>query len=126
MRIIVAAALALTAAACAKAPESIAPAYVSDVGYQGYTCPQLGKKSQQLTSTLAAASVKQNHARSRDAVGVFLIGLPLASMSGGDIAPEIARLKGEQEAVGKASLRKGCLGAPAQRTRPAPRAAGAS
>jgi len=39
---------------------------------------------------------------------VVLIGLPVASLSGDNIAPEIARLKGEQEAVQKAKLRQGC------------------
>ena len=34
--------------------------------------------------------------------GVILLGLPLASMSGENIAPQIAALKGEQEAVGQA------------------------
>lgn len=41
-------------------------------------------------------------------VGVILIGLPVSSLSGDNIAPEIARLKGEQEAVRKAMVLKNC------------------
>lgn len=41
-------------------------------------------------------------------VGVILIGLPVPSMSGDNIAPEIARLKGEQEAFRKAMALKEC------------------
>lgn len=109
MRVIAVVASALTIAACAKAPESIAPAYVSEVSYQGYSCAQLGEESARLNAALAQASVRQNNARSGDAVGIILIGLPVASMSGDNIAPEIARLKGEQEAVHKASMRRSCV-----------------
>lgn len=99
-----------TLAACAKAPESISPAYVSDVGYRNWTCQQLGEESQRLSAALATASKQQEQARTNDAVGILLIGLPVSSMSGDNIAPEIARLKGETEAVRKAEFFKRCTG----------------
>jgi hypothetical protein len=34
--------------------------------------------------------------------------LPVSSLSGDNIAPEIARLKGEEEAIRKAMIRKNC------------------
>jgi len=43
---------------------------------------------------LALLSNKQTKAANGDALGVFLIGLPVASMSGGDNETEIAILKG--------------------------------
>ncbi|ESZ46288.1 hypothetical protein X730_18695 [Mesorhizobium sp. L103C565B0] len=43
---------------------------------------------------LAVISNQQNKSASGDALGVFLIGVPLASMSGGDHEAEIAILKG--------------------------------
>jgi hypothetical protein len=97
-------------AACAKHPDSIAPSYVSEVGYRSWTCGQLGEEQGRLASALATASTQQEKARTNDVVGVILIGLPVSSLSGDNIAPEIARLKGEQEAIRKAMIAKSCSG----------------
>jgi hypothetical protein len=94
--------------AFAKVPESIAPAYVSDVGYQAWTCEQLAGEHQRLNAALATASTQQRKARTNDTVSVILLGLPVASLSGDNIAPEIARLKGEQIATAKALSFKNC------------------
>lgn len=103
---VVAAAAAL--GACAKSPESISPSYVSEVGYQAWSCQQLSEETLRLSSAYATAAQQQEKARTNDVVGVILIGLPVSSMSGDNIAPEIARLKGEQEAVRKAMVVKNC------------------
>ena len=112
MRLILIAAAGLATGACAKSPDSIAPSYISEVSYQGYTCGQLADESLRLNSALATASVQQEKARTNDTVGVLLIGLPVSSLSGDNIAPEIGRLKGEQEAVRKASMIKRCSAGP--------------
>ena len=57
---------------------------------------------QHLAEALATASVQQKNAHANDTAGVILLGLPLASMSGENIAPQIEALKGDQEAVGQA------------------------
>lgn len=101
--------LALSIGACAKSPDSIAPAYVSEVGYLNWQCHQLGEEQLRLNDALARASTQQENARTNDTVGVILIGLPVSSLSGDNIAPEIARLKGEMEATRKASMNKGCV-----------------
>lgn len=95
-------------AACAKSPDSISASYVSEVGYQSWSCQQLGEEQLRLSAAYATAAAQQEKARTNDAVGVFLIGLPVSSMSGDNIAPEIARLKGEQEAVRRAGITKNC------------------
>jgi hypothetical protein len=105
-------------AACAKSPDSIAPSYVSEVGFQNWNCTQLGEESARLSSALAQASTQQENARTNDTVGVLLIGLPVSSLSGDNIAPEIARLKGETEAVRKVSIQKNCVGQMAYQPRP--------
>lgn len=105
-------ALALFAAGCAKNPESIAPAYVSEVGYQSYSCQQLAQEQQRLNEAYTVAEAQQKKARSNDIAGVILIGLPVSSMSGDNIAPQIANLKGQQEAVRKAMIAKNCEAAP--------------
>jgi len=94
--------------ACAPTPESIAPAYVSEVPYRSWTCDQLGEENARLNQALATASVQQSNARSNDTVGIILIGLPVGSMSGQSIAPQIALYKGQLEAVHRASIRNSC------------------
>jgi len=101
-------ALAAIVAGCAKSPESISPSYISEVGYQSWSCQQLIEEQARLADAYTTAAKQQNQARTNDAVGVLLIGLPVASMSGDNIAPEIGRLKGEQEAVRKTIVRKKC------------------
>lgn len=107
-RLMAATMVAAYAGACAPTPESIAPAYVSEVPYRSYTCDQLGEEQARLNQALASASVQQNNARSNDTVGIILIGLPVGSMSGQSIAPQIALYKGQLEAVHRASIRNSC------------------
>lgn len=97
-----------TVAACAKSPESIAPSYISDVPYRSWSCKQLGQEELRLNEALSTASAQQKKARTNDTVGVILIGLPVSSLSGDNIAPEIARLKGELRAVNRAGTLKNC------------------
>lgn len=106
MRKLVFAVLAL--AGCAKSPESISPSYISDVGYQSWSCEQLAGESLRLHQALAQASTQQQSARRGDTVGVIFLGLPVSSLSGDNIAPEIARLKGESEAINRAQRSKNC------------------
>jgi hypothetical protein len=108
-------------AGCAAKPESIQASYVSEVTYQHWTCQQLAEETLRLNAAYATAAKQQNQARGNDIAGVILIGLPVSSMSGGNVAPEIARLKGEQEAVRKAMITKNCSEqpAPVQTTAPA-------
>jgi hypothetical protein len=98
----------MAAAACAPTPESIAPAYVSELPYRGYTCDQLGEEQARLQQALATASGQQSNARSNDVVGIILIGMPVGSMSGQSIAPQISLYKGQLEAVHRASIRNSC------------------
>jgi hypothetical protein len=110
MKIRTIAAVAATAisAGCAKAPESIAPAYVSTVPYSTWSCKQLGEEAQRIDAAYATAATQQKQARGNDIAGVILIGLPVSSLSGDNIAPQIAQLKGEQEAVHKSMIAKNC------------------
>ena len=95
-------------AGCAKTPESIAPASTSTIPYQRYSCGQIGQEERRLSSALTTAYTQQNNARTNDVVGVILIGLPVSTLSGDNIAPQIAKLKGEREALQKVAIRKRC------------------
>ena len=109
MKITLTAALAVTMlGACAKAPDSIAPSYVSEVPYQSYSCKQLGEERARLEQAYATTAKAQEDARTGDAWGVFLIGMPTSSLSGGNVASEVASLKGQMTAVDKTIITKNC------------------
>jgi hypothetical protein len=95
-------------AACAKSPDSISAAYISDVTYRSLSCQDLAVESARINAALTRASTQQENARTNDTVGVLLIGLPVSSLSGDNIAPEIARYKGELEAINRVSAQKRC------------------
>lgn len=78
-----AALVALLVPGCATDPDRIKP-----VAYAGDKCTAADR------TRLAELSAEQKRAASSDAMGVFLIGLPVGSMSGKNHAKEIARLKG--------------------------------
>lgn len=78
-----AAAIALFVSGCATDPDRIKP-----VAYAGDKCTAADR------ARLAELSAEQKRAASSDAMGVFLIGLPVGSMSGKNHQAEIARLKG--------------------------------
>ena len=112
MRVLIGALAALTLSGCAQSPESVQPAYASEVPYQTWTCDQLGQEGSNLSSALAQASRQQDDARTGDTVGVIFLGLPVSSMSGSNVAPEIARLKGQINAVRVVGIEKHCTDLP--------------
>lgn len=98
--------------ACAQSPESIQPSYVSTANYADWTCPQLAEEGNHLQVALSQASQQQDDARTGDTLGVLFLGLPVSSMSGSNVAPEVARLKGTINAVHEAQTRHNCNAAP--------------
>src|SRR5262249_29165260 len=100
--------LAAVIGGCAKSPGSIQPAYMSPVAYAGLSCNQLKKEAARVQHALTEASMQQEETSDNDAAGILLIGMPVASFSGENIATQIAALKGEIEAVQRASLEKKC------------------
>jgi hypothetical protein len=111
---VVAALAGLLAAGCAKDPKSIAPSYVSQVTYQDWTCQQLGQEVVRVDAALTEASAQQVKARGNDIAGVILIGLPVSSLSGDNIAPQIANLKGQKNAIEQVLIMKNCAAPPVQ------------
>ncbi|MDE8343024.1 MAG: hypothetical protein POG24_04320 [Acidocella sp.] len=104
--------LLISLASCAQAPESIQPAYVSTITYQNLTCEQLSQEQVNLDNAYTSAAAEQSHARTADTWGVILIGLPTASLSGENIASQVASIKGQQEAVRQSEILKNCASPP--------------
>jgi len=101
-------AAALSLAACAKSPDAIGPAYMSDIPYRGYTCPQLNEEYSRLEGALRLVSAHQQDVRDTDAVAMIVLGTPVSHMAGTNAQHEIARLKGGIDAVARAAIRTNC------------------
>jgi hypothetical protein len=98
---------------CATSPKDITPAYVSPVLYQNLSCEQLAAEAQRVSSAAATAAGVQQGQAGKDAamVGVSLILFwPAIFFVGGDkaSAAELARLKGEMQAIEQANVAKNC------------------
>lgn len=96
-------------AGCAAKPESIQAAYVSPTTYQGWSCQQLQAEAVRVDNALARASAQQEKARSDDTAGVIFLGLPVSSLSGGNVAPQIADLKGRKEVIEQTQIQRNCI-----------------
>ena len=112
-RVTIAAAAAVAAGnvflyGCAARPERIAPSYVSTLMYSNLSCQQLGEEDARVSSAYVIAAGQQNHARKNDTVGVLLLGLPIGSMTGKNVAPQIASLKGQANAIHEVEMQKNC------------------
>ena len=103
-----AAGLALAAlAGCAKRPDTIEASFVSYEKFTGLNCERLFERMKEAKANLLAQSIEQDHAATNDAVTVFLVGVPLSALSG-DHQGEVARLKGEVEAIETAQVKAKC------------------
>ena len=81
-------------AACAQSPDAIQPVSMAGA-YAGISCAQARQMLIQEQQTLATLSAAQSSAVAGDAVGVFLIGVPVPSLTGQDKAGAIATSKGK-------------------------------
>jgi hypothetical protein len=104
--------------ACATRPESIHASYVSYEKYMDLDCPAMATKMVETRAQLARYSELQNSKANGDAWGVFLLGIPFSKLSG-DVEGDVARLKGEVEALDTAEIKKKCGSETAVNTTPA-------
>ena len=104
---------ALIVCGCAKSAKEIAPAYVSPLAYQNYSCPQIADEVQRISLRASELSGIQDEKATTDAVvttvGVVVFWPALFFIEGdGQNAAELARLKGEYETLEKIATEKGC------------------
>lgn len=107
-RIILLGIITLVISSCAKRPDAIAPTAIPSAAYSNLTCSELAAELNKEAATLATLSAEQNQAASNDAFGVFLIGVPLGSVSGNDKEGLIAVSKGKVQAIEATRLSKRC------------------
>jgi hypothetical protein len=107
------AAVAALVSGCATSPRDIAPTYVSPILYQSLSCVQLQQEAARVSQAAAVATGAQTSQASKDAtmMGVGLVLFwPSLLFIGGDKgnASEVARLKGEMQAIEQANIQKNC------------------
>ncbi len=90
--------------ACAQGPDSIAPVSMAGA-FDNLSCSKARSLLTAEQATLDALSAKQKSAVTGDAVGVFLIGVPVSSLSGNDVSGQIGTSKGKIVALEARLLR---------------------
>lgn len=89
---------ALAVSACAQSPSAIQPVSMTGA-YDETSCSKARVLMVEEQERLAALSSQQSGAVAGDAIGVFLIGVPVSSLTGNDKAGDIATSKGKINAL---------------------------
>lgn len=104
-------ALALSAG-CATPPDKVSAAYVSPMQYSAYSCGQIEGELRRVQRQLVQVTGAQQKEANKDAiamgVGLVVFWPALFFLAGDDQKAELARLKGEYEALQSAAIRKDC------------------
>ncbi|MBV1934638.1 MAG: hypothetical protein KUG59_08100 [Parvibaculaceae bacterium] len=100
-------AAALILAGCAKSPSSIAPLSVNSDEYSEFSCEQLRAEQTKVSSALDDATSNQHAAQAADALGVFLVLIPVSAIVG-DSESDIAQFKGEKLAIERGISKRNC------------------
>lgn len=94
-------------AGCATRPESIRASHVSFEKFTHLDCTQLATKMGDSRAELDKYSKLQDSKANLDAATVFLVLIPASKLSG-DHEGDVARLKGEVEAIETAQVKGKC------------------
>lgn len=94
--------LSFLISACASRATGVPPVAVSVVEYQDLSCEETKSLLAQKRQEKNALTQAQNNAATGDAVGVFLLLLPLGSVAGNDVSGDLALAKGEVNALERA------------------------
>lgn len=111
--VLVTAITAVAVGACAKRADQITAAYVSPLQYENLNCVQLGEEAQRVSSRAQIVAGTQDEKATRDSVamgvGLIIFWPALFFVGGNDQqTAELARLRGEMEAIEVATNRKQC------------------
>jgi hypothetical protein len=106
-------AVAMALASCAKDANQVGASYISPITYLSYTCPQLAEEAQRVSARAAETAGVQDQKATNDkvAVGVGLIifwPALLFTKGNDENTAELARLKGQMDAIEQVSIQKRC------------------
>ncbi len=109
-------AVAMLVSGCATHPNDIQATYVSPTIYSAWTCEQLIEENNRIVRRVDEVTGNQSRRANNDtammAVGMVLFWPALFFMSRSDQEGELARLKGEYDAVQSNVVQKRCSVAP--------------
>jgi len=99
--------------ACATPPDKISGSYVSPLQYSDYSCDQTKQELMRVNRRVVEVTGAQKKHADNDAVamgvGLVLFWPALFFLAGGDKKDELARLKGEYDALEQAAIQKDCM-----------------
>ena len=102
----------LLLAGCSSSPDSIQATYVSPLEYKSYDCDQIAQEMRRVGLKVQEVAGDQAEEATGDAVavaaGVLVFWPALFFLMGDDREEELARLKGEAEALEQAAIDKKC------------------
>lgn len=103
-------------AGCATPPDKVSASYVSPVQYSDYSCTQIKGELRRVRRQLVQVTGAQQKEADKDAVamgvGLVIFWPALFFLAGDDQKEELARLKGEYEALQQAAIQPECTLAP--------------
>jgi hypothetical protein len=113
IKVLVAGVCALAVSGCAKDASEVGATYISPILYENYTCPQLAEEATRVSSRAAQAAGVQDQRATGDkvamGVGLIVFWPALFFTKGNDEnTAELARLKGQMDAIEQASIKKRC------------------
>ncbi len=116
-------AFSIALSGCATASKDIGATYVSPLQYQNYDCSQLGAETQRIQSRVVELGGRLDQAAANDkaiATGGAILFWPALFALGGmkSQEAEFGRLKGEYEALQRASIERKCSSVVAPTTVP--------
>lgn len=100
--------IALTLGGCAIRPENIPAAYVSQEQYALYSCAQLKPLMTEAKTLANKFSTIQSGKATSDALTLIFVPVPSSKLSG-DYAADVAKYKGEVQAIESVQMKKGCI-----------------
>ncbi len=110
---VAAAGVAACLAGCASSSSDVVASYVSPLAYERHSCTQLQQEAERISARAVQLSGSQDGARTRDTiattVGVIVFWPALFAVRGDNATTaELARMKGEMEAIERVSIQKKC------------------
>lgn len=93
---------------CATPPDKIKPMAFPDTAYIDRSCSELVIERATVEKRLTGSTTVQEKNVNDDAMGVFLVGVPLGTMIKGDRTNEVSMYRGQIIAIDSAAKRKSC------------------
>jgi hypothetical protein len=98
----------LVISSCAKRPNAVVATSLPSDTYAAYTCAELAPELTKAEADVSALSAKQTNAANADAVGVFLVAVPVGSLTNNDVEGELSVAKGKVLAIKSQQIAKKC------------------